>query len=140
VYNAQAQYGKALDAYERAASLASGPERVRYQGLRAKMEERTQDCFYVNGTKYDPGRNGNDAMFARFEEAVPDRSKFGMHDQNLTPLGYMTAAHKLYAGYPPIPRSGQYDTGGFNGIRQCKMSLPKDSLGQLISLAMLFSS
>jgi len=107
VYNAQAQYGKALEAYERAMSLASGPERVRYQSLRAKMEERTHDFFYVNGAKYDPGRNGNDAMFARFEEAVPDRSKFGTDDQNLTPLGYMTAAHKLYSGYtPPITRCG----------------------------------
>src|ERR1700685_803700 len=86
VYNAQAQYGKALEAYERAISSSSGPETMRYQGLLAKMKEKTTDAFYVNGAKYDPGRNGNDAMFARFEAAVPDRWKFGTDDKNLTPL------------------------------------------------------
>ena len=106
VYNAQAQYGKACEAYERAMSSSSGPETVRYQGLHAKMKEKTRDIFYVNGAKYDPGRNGNDAMFARFETAVPDRWKFGMDDKNLTPLGYMTAAHKIYSGHTPIARCG----------------------------------
>jgi tetratricopeptide (TPR) repeat protein len=99
VYNAQAQYGKALEAYERAISLSSGPDKTRYEGLHAKMLVKTRDVFYINGANYDPARNGNDAMFARFEEAVPDRGKFGMDDKNLTPLGYMTAAHKLYSGY-----------------------------------------
>jgi hypothetical protein len=79
-------------------SLSSGTEKVRYQSLLTKMKEKTLDIFYVNGAKYDPGRNGNDAIYARFQAAVPDRSKFGMDDKNLTPLGYMTAAHKLYSG------------------------------------------
>src|SRR5947207_9223602 len=104
VYNAQAQYEKAVDAYEHAMSLSSGPETMRYQRLHANMEEKTRDVFYVNGGKYDPGRNGNDAMFARFEAAVPDPRKFGTDDKNLTPLGYMTAAHKIYSGYTPITR------------------------------------
>jgi tetratricopeptide (TPR) repeat protein len=102
VYNAQAQYGKALEAYERAMSLSSEPEKTRYQRLHAKMQEKTRDVFYLNGAIYDPARNGKDAMFARFEEAVPDRSKFGTDDQHLTPLGYVTAAHKLYSGYTRI--------------------------------------
>lgn len=106
VYNAQAQYGKVVKAYERAISLSSGPEATRYQGLLANMKEKMRDVFYVNGAKYDPGRNGNDAMFARFQAAVPDRWKFGTDDKNLTPLGYMTAAHKIYSGYPPITRCG----------------------------------
>ena len=106
VYNAQAQYEKAVEAYERAISSSSGPEKTRYQGFQAKMKEKTKDVFYVNGAHYDPRRNGNDAMFARFEAAVPDRSKFGMDDKNLTPLGYMTAAHKIYSGYPPLTRCG----------------------------------
>lgn len=104
VYNAQAQYEKASEAYERAISLSSGPETTRYQGLYAKMEEKSRDIFYLNGAKSDPRRNGNDAMFARFEAVVPDRWKFGMDDKNLTPLGYMTAAHKIYSGYTPITR------------------------------------
>jgi len=106
VYNAQGQYEKAMKAYESALSLSSGPERMRYQGLQAKMQEKTRDIFYVNGAKYDPGRNGDDAMIRRFEEAVPDRQKFGMDDKNPTPLGYMTAAHKIYCGYPPVTRCG----------------------------------
>jgi tetratricopeptide (TPR) repeat protein len=106
VYNAQAQYGKAVEAYERAISSSSGPETMRYRGLLAKMKEKTRDVFYMNGAKYDPGRNGNDAMYARFEAAVPDRWKFGMDDKNLTPFGYMTAAHKIYSGYTPITRCG----------------------------------
>lgn len=102
VYNAQAQFEKAVEAYERAMSLSSEPERTRYKRLCAKMQEKTLDVFYINGAIYDPARNGNDAMFARFDEAVPDRSKFGMDDQHLTPLGYMTAANKLYSGYTRI--------------------------------------
>jgi tetratricopeptide (TPR) repeat protein len=102
VYNAQAQYEKAVKAYERAISSSSGPEIMRYRGLNAKMKEKTRDVLYLNGAKYDPGRNGNDAMFVRFEAAVPDRWKFGMDAKNLTPLGYMTAADKIYSGYTPI--------------------------------------
>src|SRR5438045_4135915 len=81
VYTAQALYEKTVEAYEHAMSLSSGPELTRYQGLHAKMKEKTQDIFYMNGAKNDPRRNGNDAMFACFEAAVPDRWKFGMDDK-----------------------------------------------------------
>lgn len=138
VYNAQAQYEKAVEAYERAMSLSSEQERTRYQRLHAKMQEKTRDVFYVNGAIYDPARNGNDAMFARFDEAVPDRCKFGTDDQHLTPLGYMTAAHKLYSGYIQITRCGSYDTDGLVGTRYGKLSSPKDFPLQHISPATLF--
>jgi hypothetical protein len=98
IYVAQFRYFEAMQAYEKAIPLCDERQKEINKAHQDNLKQKIENPKYLGGNIMSAKKAEKGWYIKRMEADIPDPKKY--NSTNPCPLGYLTAADKVYIAFP----------------------------------------